>query len=163
MPKTEGQQVGSLTLISGPMIAASGMLGVAMGEIVRVGKMGLMGEVIRIDGDTIFAQVFEDTQGMYLGEPVTPTGTLLSVELGPGLLSSIFDGIQRPLPILREQSGDFIDRGLTASALNRDKKWALRPKSRKARRSKAATSWRRARNQDVRTSRPRTAEHQGRD
>ena len=128
MPSTEPQQIGSLTLISGPMIAASGMLGVAMGEILRVGKLNLMGEVIRIDKDTIFAQVFEDTQGMYLGESVVPTGHPLSVELGPGLLGSTFDGIQRPLITLQEKSGDFIGRGLTAHALDRAKKWAFTPK-----------------------------------
>ncbi|MFA6240681.1 MAG: V-type ATP synthase subunit A [Candidatus Hydrogenedentales bacterium] len=128
MPATEQTQVGSLTRISGPMVSASGMLGVAMGEILRVGKMGLMGEVIRIDKDTIFAQVFEDTQGMYLGEPVVPTGRPLSVELGPGLLSSTFDGIQRPLITLQQQSGNFIERGLTAVALNRTKKWSFTPK-----------------------------------
>ncbi|GMW01753.1 MAG: V-type ATP synthase alpha chain [Candidatus Hydrogenedentota bacterium] len=119
--------VGKLTRISGPMISANGMLGVSMGEIVRVGKMGLIGEVIRIDKDTIFAQVFEDTSGMYLGEEVIPTGEPLSVELGPGLLGSTYDGIQRPLITLQQQSGDFIDRGLTAVALDRSKKWVFKP------------------------------------
>lgn len=128
MAVTENKQlVGSLTRISGPMIAASGMLGATMGEIIRVGKEGLMGEVIRIDGDTVFAQVFEDTQGMYLGEPVEGTGAPLSVELGPGLLGQTFDGIQRPLITLQQQSGDFIGRGLTALALDREKKWAFTP------------------------------------
>lgn len=124
----QDRQVGSLTLISGPMIAASGMLGVGMGEIVRVGKMGLMGEVIRIDGETIYAQVFEDTGGMFLGEEVVSTGLPLSVELGPGLLSSTFDGIQRPLLTLKEQSGDFIGRGLTARALDHTKRWQFTPR-----------------------------------
>ena len=73
------------------------MLGVSMGEMVRVGEMGLIGEVISIDRDTVYAQVFEDTQGMMLGEPVVSLGLPLSVELGPGLLGSVFDGIQRPL------------------------------------------------------------------
>jgi V/A-type H+-transporting ATPase subunit A len=127
MATVEAQQTGELVRISGPMIAASGMMGVSMGEIVRVGKMGLMGEVIRIDGDVAYAQVFEDTQGMFLGEPVERTGKPLSVELGPGLLASTFDGIQRPLGILREQSGDFIGRGLTARALDGEKKWAFTP------------------------------------
>ena len=121
------QQVGKLTRISGPMISADGMLGVAMGEILRVGKLGLMGEVIRIDGETVFAQVFEDTSGMYLGEPVVPLGKPLAVELGPGLLASTYDGIQRPLITLQKQSGDFIARGLTADALDRAKKWAFTP------------------------------------
>ncbi len=126
-PDTQ-RPVGRLTRISGPMIAASGMLGVGMGEILRVGKMGLMGEVIRIDGDTVYAQVFEDTQGMYLGEPVETTGSALAVELGPGLLGSTFDGIQRPLKTLWDSSGDFIGRGLTAQALDRERKWQFTPR-----------------------------------
>lgn len=124
---SETALTGSLTLISGPMVAASGMLGATMGEIVRVGKLGLMGEIIRIDGDTVFAQVFEDTQGIYLGEEVVATGTPLAVELGPGLLGGTFDGIQRPLITLQDKSGDFIGRGLTAEALDREKKWAFTP------------------------------------
>lgn len=127
MTTTTEAITGELTLISGPMISASGMLGVGMGEILRVGNMNLMGEVIRIDGDTVFAQVFEDTSGMYLGEPVVSTGLPLSVELGPGLLGSTFDGIQRPLITLQQASGDFIDRGLTAVALDREKRWKFTP------------------------------------
>ncbi len=127
MTTTTEAITGELTLISGPMISASGMLGVGMGEILRVGNMNLMGEVIRIDGDTVFAQVFEDTSGMYLGEPVVSTGLPLSVELGPGLLGSTFDGIQRPLITLQQASGDFIDRGLTAVALDREKRWSFTP------------------------------------
>lgn len=127
MTTTTEAITGELTLISGPMISASGMLGVGMGEILRVGKLKLMGEVIRIDNDTVFAQVFEDTGGMYLGEPVVATGLPLSVELGPGLLGSTFDGIQRPLITLQNASGDFIDRGLTAVALDRDKRWKFTP------------------------------------
>ena len=127
MTTTTEAITGELTLISGPMISASGMLGVGMGEILRVGKLKLMGEVIRIDNDTVFAQVFEDTGGMYLGEPVVATGLPLSVELGPGLLGSTFDGIQRPLITLQKASGDFIDRGLTAVALDRDKRWKFTP------------------------------------
>ena len=127
MPETVEQIQGKLTRISGPMISAGGMLGVSMGEIVRVGEMGLMGEVIRIDNDTIYAQVYEDTQGMYLGETVTALGTPLVVELGPGLLGGTFDGIQRPLETLRKESGDFIGRGITATALDRDKRWEFTP------------------------------------
>jgi V/A-type H+-transporting ATPase subunit A len=125
---TESKLVGTLTRISGPMIVADNMLGVSMGEILRVGKFNLMGEVIRIDKDKIYAQVFEDTSGMYLGEPVVPLGEPLSVELGPGLLGSTFDGIQRPLITLQNASGDFIGRGLTAEALDRTRKWAFTPK-----------------------------------
>ncbi len=118
---------GKLTMISGPMIAASGMPGTAMGEIVRVGRLGLMGEVIRIDGDTIYAQVFEDTQGMYLGEPVDARGIPLAVELGPGLLGNTFDGVQRPLAALQAASGDFIGRGMTADGLDRSRTWPFTP------------------------------------
>jgi len=118
---------GALVRISGPMIEADGMPGVQMGEIVRVGRMELMGEVIRIDGEKIFAQVFENTDGIYLGEPVVALGEPLTVELGPGLLASTFDGIQRPLLSLRDLAGNFIARGLTVVSLDREKKWAFTP------------------------------------
>ena len=127
MAVAEKQVTGRLVRISGPMIEAEGMLGATMGEIVRVGKMNLMGEVIRIEGDKVYAQVFEDTGGMFLGEEVVGTGQPLTVELGPGLLSSTFDGIQRPLITLKESSGDFISRGLTAVALDRNAKWDFTP------------------------------------
>ncbi len=123
----QGRIVGKLTRISGPMIAADGMLGVTMGEIVRVGKMGLMGEVIRIDGEVAYAQVYEDTSGMYLGEPVETLGTPLSIELGPGLLSQTYDGIQRPLIDLQKSSGDFIGRGLSADPLDYNRQWHWTP------------------------------------
>lgn len=118
---------GKLVRISGPMIAADGMLGVTMGEIVKVGKMALMGEVIRIDGSIAYAQVYEDTSGMYLGEPVVSQGLPLSIDLGPGLLGQTYDGIQRPLIDLQKSSGDFIGRGLTAAPLDVEKKWAFTP------------------------------------
>ena len=127
MAVTEQQIVGKLVRIAGPMIEADGMLGVSMGEILTVGKLGLMGEVIRIEGDKIYAQVFESTEGMYLGEKVVATGVPLAVELGPGLLGATFDGIQRPLITLQQSSGDFIGRGITAVALDRNKKWAYTP------------------------------------
>jgi len=123
----EEKITGSLVRISGPMVVAENMLGVTMGEIVRVGNEGLMGEVIRIEGDRAYAQVFEDTGGMSLGEPVETTGLPLSLELGPGLLGETFDGIQRPLESLKQQAGDFISRGLTAVALDRDKNWGFKP------------------------------------
>ena len=118
---------GKLVRISGPMIAADEMLGVTMGEIVKVGKLELMGEVIRIDGEVAFCQVYEDTQGMYLGEPVVSQGLPLSIDLGPGLLGMTYDGIQRPLIDLQKSSGDFIGRGLSAEPLDNDKKWAFTP------------------------------------
>lgn len=127
MAVAEQQIVGRLVRIAGPMIEAEGMHGVSMGELLKVGKLGLMGEVIRIDGEKCYAQVFESTEGMYLGEEVIATGAPLTVELGPGLLSSTYDGIQRPLITLREASGDFIGRGITAVALDREKKWPFTP------------------------------------
>ena len=123
----EETTTGAITLISGPMVAAENMPGVTMGEIVLVGEARIMGEVIRIDGHTVYAQVFESTQGMRLGEPVASTGSPLSVELGPGLLGSTYDGIQRPLPAVHESSGDFIGRGVTAEGLDRNRRWAFTP------------------------------------
>jgi V/A-type H+-transporting ATPase subunit A len=109
------------------MIAADGMTGISMGEIVLVGNMKLMGEVIRIDGDIAYAQVYEDTGGMYLGEPVEGQGAPLSIELGPGLLSQTYDGIQRPLIDLQKGSGDFIGRGLNADPFDYSKTWSFTP------------------------------------
>ena len=87
----------------------------------------LIGEVIRLDGNRAFIQVYEDTSGLMLGEAVKSAGVPLSVTLGPGLLGSTFDGIQRPLNILLEKSGDFIGRGIVASALDTEKKWEFTP------------------------------------
>jgi V/A-type H+-transporting ATPase subunit A len=109
------------------MIAADGMTGISMGEIVLVGNMKLMGEVIRIDGDIAYAQVYEDTSGMYLGEPVEGQGDPLAIELGPGLLSQTYDGIQRPLIDLQKGSGDFIGRGLNADPFDYSKTWSFTP------------------------------------
>jgi V/A-type H+-transporting ATPase subunit A len=98
-----------------------------MYDVAKVGKEGLMGEVIEIDEDKAIIQVYEDTSGLRPGEPVQNTGMPLSVELGPGLLTSIYDGIQRPLPILREKMGNFIERGVTAPGLSHTKKWNFVP------------------------------------
>ncbi len=98
-----------------------------MYEVVRVGEQQLIGEVIEVGEGTCTVQVYEETSGLTPGEPVVPTGDSLSVELGPGLLGSIYDGIQRPLPELREMSGDFISRGLTVEGINKEKKWEFKP------------------------------------
>jgi V/A-type H+-transporting ATPase subunit A len=119
--------MGEIIKISGPAVIAKGMRGSRMYDIVKVGKEGLVGEIIRLDQDTAFLQVYEDTSGLFVGEPVENTGAPLMVELGPGLISSIYDGIQRPLSIIREKSGDFVSRGMTANALPREKKWGLTP------------------------------------
>jgi V/A-type H+-transporting ATPase subunit A len=98
-----------------------------MYDVVHVGHEGLMGEVIRIEGDKATVQVYEDTSGIKPGEPVVNTGMSLSVELGPGLLESIYDGIQRPLKVLQEKMGDFISRGVTANGLDRERVWEFKP------------------------------------
>ncbi len=98
-----------------------------MYDVVFVGELKLMGEVIQLIGEKSVVQVYEDTSGIKPGEPVVATGTPLMVELGPGLLTSIYDGIQRPLPILRDKMGDFIARGIMEPGLNRKKKWKFVP------------------------------------
>src|SRR3970040_2364918 len=113
--------------IGGTAVIARGMTGARMYDIVQVGKERWIGEIIRLDGDTAFIQVYEDTSGLYVGEPVESTSLPLAVELGPGLLFGIYDGIQRPLKDIRQQKGDFIERGATAVDLDRDKRWAFPP------------------------------------
>ncbi|MCU0605827.1 MAG: V-type ATP synthase subunit A [Candidatus Edwardsbacteria bacterium] len=118
---------GLIQKISGPAVIAKGMMGARMYDIVKVGKLGLVGEIIRLDGDTAFIQVYEDTSGLFVGEPVLTTGEPLKVELGPGLLESIYDGIQRPLDAIKKAKGDFIARGVEVPSLNREKKWTFTP------------------------------------
>lgn len=118
---------GIISRISGPVIVARGMRGARMYDVVKVGDEALRGEIIRLEGDDAVIQVYEDTTGLMLGEGVANTGTPLSVELGPGLLASIYDGVQRPLPVLLAKSGDFIGRGITAPGLDREKTWDFVP------------------------------------
>ncbi len=120
-------KTGTISRISGPVIIARGMKGSKMYDVVKVGTEALRGEIIRLDGDEAVIQVYEDTTGLTLGENVENTETPLSVELGPGLLASIYDGVQRPLPVLLALSGDFIGRGITAPGLDRTKKWDFVP------------------------------------
>ncbi len=115
-------KTGTIYRIAGPVVVAKGM-DARMYDVIRVGNERLMGEVIRIDADLITVQVYEDTSGIKPGEPVENTGEQLSVELGPGLLTSIYDGIQRPLQVLKQKIGDFISRGVEAPGLDRKKKW----------------------------------------
>jgi V/A-type H+-transporting ATPase subunit A len=114
---------GTILRISGPVIIARGMKGSKMYDVVKVGDEALRGEIIRLEGEDAVIQVYEDTTGLMVGEPVVNTEQPLSVELGPGLLSSIYDGVQRPLPVLMSMSGDFIARGIYAPGLNREKRW----------------------------------------
>jgi len=118
---------GKIQRISGPAVIAQGMMGARMYDIVRVGQEKLVGEIIRLDGDNAFVQVYEDTGGLMVGEPVVSTGLPLAVELGPGMLNGIFDGIQRPLDKLRESSGTYIDRGIVVNALSQDATWTFTP------------------------------------
>ncbi|VVB96721.1 V-type ATP synthase alpha chain [uncultured archaeon] len=117
---------GEIYRISGPVVIISG-LNTKMYDVVKVGKEGLMGEVIGIEGEKSTVQVYEETSGLRPGEPVENTGMSLSVELGPGLLESIYDGIQRPLPVLKDTMGDFIKRGVSANGLSREKEWDFVP------------------------------------
>ncbi len=117
--------------ISGPVVVASGLEGAQMFDVVRIGELGLVGEIIRLEGDKATVQVYEDTTGLKPGEKVINTKRPLSMQLGPGLLTSIYDGIQRPLDILREQSGDFITRGNIIPALDQQKKWEFVPVKKK--------------------------------
>ena len=113
---------GALYRIAGPVVVAKGIKP-RMYDVCRVGNEKLMGEVIQIEGEKTVIQVYEDTSGIKPGEPVVNTGEPLKVELGPGLLGSIYDGIQRPLPVLIKQMGDFIKRGVDAPGLDTIKKW----------------------------------------
>ncbi len=121
------QNKATIIKVAGPLVVAKGASQAKMYEVVKLGNEGLSGEVIRIVGDTIYIQVYEETSGIGPGEPVTLTGEPLQVELGPGILGNIYDGIQRPLPVLKEKSGDFIKRGVESLALNREKKWHFKP------------------------------------
>jgi V/A-type H+-transporting ATPase subunit A len=114
---------GTISRISGPVIIARDMNGSKMYDVVKVGDEALRGEIIRLEGNNAVIQVYEDTTGLTLGEKVENTETPLSVELGPGLLASIYDGVQRPLPVLLEKCGNFIERGISAPGLDRQKKW----------------------------------------
>jgi len=124
---TKKMQDGRIVRISGPVIEADGMRGAKMYDVVRVGEENLIGEIIRLNKDNAIIQVYEDTVGLKPGEKVVTTGMPLSVELGPGLLTNIYDGIQRPLPAIMHKTGDFISRGVEANAIDRKKKWHFKP------------------------------------
>jgi V/A-type H+/Na+-transporting ATPase subunit A len=114
---------GVVARVSGPVVLAEGLAGAKMYDVVRVGTLGLVGEIIRLVGGTATVQVYEDTTGIRPGDPVESTGQALSVELGPGLLKSIYDGIQRPLDVIQKATGDFITRGFVAPPLNETARW----------------------------------------
>jgi len=115
--------MGVVARVSGPVVVAEGLEGAKMFDVVRVGTLGLVGEIIRLVGETATVQVYEDTTGLRPGDPVENTGQALSVELGPGLLKSIYDGVQRPLDVLKKNLGDFITRGFVAPPLDEKAVW----------------------------------------
>jgi V/A-type H+-transporting ATPase subunit A len=119
--------IGKISRISGPVVNARGMEGIKIRDLVRVGELGLVGEVIEVKGDEISVQVYEETDGLRVGEPVKSDGKPFLAELGPGLIGMIYDGIQRPLEIIRDQTGSFIARGATGDPLPKNKKWHFVP------------------------------------
>ena len=118
---------GTIVKVSGPLIVASGMADVQMYDVVRVSDKHLIGEVIELRGDRASIQVYEETGGIGPGEPVESTGAPLSVELAPGLIESIYDGIQRPLDKIKEQAGDRITRGIEVNSIDHEKLWNFVP------------------------------------
>ena len=117
---------GKIIKVSGPLVVASGMEDANVYDVVEVSKDKLIGEVIEMRGDKASIQVYEETTGIGPGDEVYTTGAPLSVELGPGMIEQMFDGIQRPLVGLRDEAGDFLERGVTVNPLNRDKKWEFK-------------------------------------
>ncbi|MGB9839730.1 ATP synthase subunit A [Thermovenabulum sp.] len=122
---------GVVVKVSGPLVVATNLPEAKMFDVVRVGHQGLIGEVIEIRGERVSIQVYEETSGIGPGDPVVSTGQPLSVELGPGMLEGIFDGIQRPLDVIVNRAGSFITRGIDVPALNREKKWYFKPVAKK--------------------------------
>jgi V/A-type H+-transporting ATPase subunit A len=118
---------GKIIKIAGPVIVGGDMKGTQMHEMVRVGDIGLIGEIIELEGDTATIQVYEETAGIRPGEKIESTGGPLSVELGPGILRSIYDGIQRPLDEIQAVSGDYLPRGVDVPSLDKNKEWEFVP------------------------------------
>ena len=118
---------GTITKVSGPLVVAEGLADANVSDVVRVGSQRLIGEILNMTGDKASIQVYEETSGIGPGAVVESTGMPMSVELGPGMLENIYDGIQRPLPEIRERVGSTISRGVDVPALNREKKWEFTP------------------------------------
>ncbi len=117
---------GRIMRVSGPLVVAEGMRGAMVYEVVYVGKEALIGEIIGLREDKAFIQVYEDTSGLEVGEPVEGSGHLLSAELGPGIVGKVFDGLQRPLSVIGNIAGPFVRRGIKVPSLSRDRKWFFR-------------------------------------
>ena len=118
---------GTIIKVAGPLVIAKGMEGEKMFNVVRVSEKKLIGEIVGLEKDLAYIQVYEDTAGLGCEEPVYSTGSALSVELGPGILGSIYDGIQRPLGLIEEKSGHYIKRGIEVAPLDHNKKWEFIP------------------------------------
>ena len=118
---------GTITKVSGPLVVAKGLADANVSDVVRVGDQRLIGEILQMKGDSASIQVYEETSGLGPGAAVVTTGMPMSVELGPGLLTNIYDGIQRPLTAIRELTGDTISRGVDVTSLDRKKEWDFRP------------------------------------
>ena len=120
-------ETAKIVKVAGPVVVAKGLKNAKMYDVVKVSNQKLIGEIIELSKDSATIQVYEETSGIGPGESVFSTDMPLSVELGPGLISSIYDGIQRPLDILKSIKGDFISRGAEAFAIDRKKKWDFEP------------------------------------
>lgn len=126
---TEKVIKGTIEKISGPLVVAKGMYGASMYDVVRVGNIGLVGEIIELKGDTASIQAYEETSGLMPGEPVVSTGEPLSVELGPGIIEQFYDGVQRPLNLIEDVAkSHFISRGIEVPSIDREKKWEFTPR-----------------------------------
>jgi len=125
----EGLVKGTIERIAGPLVIAKGMTGASMYDVVHIGEIGLVGEIVELEGDKAFVQVYEETSGLMPGEPVVCLGEPLSVELGPGIIEQFYDGIQRPLELIEQAAkSHFISRGINVPAIDRKKKWKFEPR-----------------------------------
>lgn len=123
----ESSQAAKVIRISGPVVGATGLERARLFDVVRVGELGLVGEIIRLSGNIATIQVYEDTSGVRIGEPVQNSGLPLVAHLGPGLLGSVYDGLQRPLGVLAKRTGNFIHRGMEAPPLPEEILWTFTP------------------------------------
>ncbi|MBK5093071.1 MAG: V-type ATP synthase subunit A, partial [Actinobacteria bacterium] len=120
---------GQISKVSGPVVEARGMAGSRMYDVTFVGELNLIGEIIRLEGEKAVVQVYEDTSGLEIGEAVICTEQPLLLELGPGMLSAIYDGVQRRLPDLAERYGDYITRGTVSDPLDHEREWEFVPQA----------------------------------
>lgn len=132
---------GIIKKVAGPLVIAEGMKECNMYDVVRVGEQHLIGEIIEMHGDKASVQVYEETSGLGPGTPFVTTGMPLSVELGPGLIGSIFDGIQRPLDDIMKAAGNNLRRGVEVPSLKRDKKWVFKASAKNGDKVTAETFW----------------------